>query len=106
MVQSEEEQSRRQHNRWKVFEIAAIHTDDGSAPCVIDDVSESGVLVSCALALEPGQKVIFELEEFGDIPSTVKHVRDTLYGLSLDFTPERQKEFVVWLNEIEKEDRD
>ena len=105
MSQPESVTDRRRHQRWKVFEIGAIHTDDGSAPCVIDEVSESGVLVSCTLALKPEQKVIFELEEFGDIPSKVTHARDTMYGLILEFTPKRQKEFVVWLNQTEKEDR-
>ena len=99
MSQIENEPGRRKHQRWKVFEIAAIHADEGSAPCVIDDVSNSGMLVSCSLVLEPGQKVVLELKEFGDIPATVRHARSTMYGLYLDFTPERHKEFVTWLNE-------
>ena len=101
MAETKNEPGRRKHQRWKVFEIAAIHTDESSATCVIDDVSESGVLVSSSLALEQGQKVVLELKQFGDIPATVKHARDTMYGLSLEFTPERQMEFVVWVNETE-----
>ncbi len=106
MTLTKDELGRRRYARSKVFEVAAIHAADGSAPCVVDDVSAQGVLVSCGLPLRPDQKVIFEAEEFGRVSATVVHVRDTLFGLSLDLKPEQQAEYDAWLAAAEKEDRD
>jgi PilZ domain len=93
----------RQSKRYKVFEFAAIHSDNGSAAGVIDDISAEGVLVTCELELTIGQEVVFELEDFGVIPAIVRHVRGSLAGMSLILEGEKLDEFVVWLENTEKE---
>lgn len=101
---SNDEQDKRQSKRYKVFEFAAIHTDKGSAAGVIDDISAEGVLITAEIELSIGQEVRFELEGFGDIPAVVRHVRDTLAGMSLILEGERKEAFIKWLEDMEKED--
>jgi hypothetical protein len=96
-------QDKRQSKRYKVFEFAAIHTDKGSAAGVIDDISAEGVLVTAEIELAIGQEVMFELDGFGDIPAIVRHVRDTLAGMSLILEGERKEAFIKWLENLEKE---
>ncbi len=104
MTESEKPDSR-QFPRWKVFEVAAIHAGDMSAPCVIDDISEGGVLVTSDLELQIGQIVTLELEELGEFQAEVRHIRRTLAGLSLQLSLEEKAAFKAWLEGTEKEDR-
>ena len=105
MVQSAEVTGaeRRQHQREKVFEIVALYADGKVAPCVVDDVSLSGALVTCELKLSVGQPVEFEIEEFGKIPANVAHVRGSLAGIKFAMDENMAAAYEDWLAQVEKE---
>ncbi len=100
---TKDHEQRRQNQRWKVFEVAAVHAEGGSSVCVIDDISADGALVTCDLDLIVGQEVVFEIEEFGMIPAVVRHTRESFAGLSLILDEDLKKAFIAWLEATEKE---
>ncbi|MGB0749116.1 MAG: PilZ domain-containing protein [Magnetospiraceae bacterium] len=96
-------EQKRKHKRWYVFEVGALYSDGGSAPCVIGNISAQGAKVSCELPLQSGENVVFELDGFGKIPAEVRHVDGTEAGLLLDIHGERQEAFVAFMDAMEKE---
>ena len=94
---------RRRHKRWKVFEVIELQAASGSAPCVVDDLSETGILVTAELNLEIGEEIGLEFEEFGPIKATVMHLRQTLIGLK--FLPDDPffPHYQAWLEKVAKE---
>ncbi|MDH5748267.1 MAG: PilZ domain-containing protein [Rhodospirillales bacterium] len=104
MPDKEIENDKRRAPRWKVFEIASVSSGGRSEACVIDNVSDTGALVSSELVLAPGDNVIFDLEGFGKIPATVAYIRDTYQGLAFNMDEEMAARFAAWVAEVEKED--
>ena len=94
---------RRRHVRWKVFEIIELQAESGSAPCVVDDLSDQGLLVTADLILETGEEIGLEFEEFGPIKATVMHLRQTLIGLKLDPDDPCMPQYQAWLKKVAKE---
>lgn len=101
---SRQDSDRRRHRREKVFEIIALHANGRMAPCVVDDVSTSGALVTCEMQLTPGLAIEFEIEDFGRIPATVVHVRDTLAGIEFNMDEALAARYAAWLAAVETED--
>jgi hypothetical protein len=97
---------RRRHERWKVFEIALFIGSDASAPCVIDNLSESGALVSADLTVAAGETATLEIEGFGSIPARILRRQNSLIALDFEFAPGEAEPFRDWLAEVEKEERD
>jgi hypothetical protein len=95
---------RRQHQREKVFEIVALYVDGKVAPCVVDDLSLSGALVTCELKLSVGQPVEFEIDEFGKIPGNIAHVRGTMAGIKFAMDESLELAYADWFAQVEKED--
>ncbi len=100
-----DQEDRRRQQRWKVFEFAAVTGAAGSAACVIDNLSVSGALVSADITLEADERVTFDLDEFGEIPARVVHIRGSLIGLAFEFDQAGETKLRHWLEEIEKEGR-
>lgn len=103
-VGSQAGSDRRRDRREKVFEIVALHANGRMAPCVVDDVSLSGALLTCEMQLTPGQAVEFEIEAFGRIPATVAHIRSTLAGIQFAMDDDLAKRYGAWFAAVEKED--
>ena len=65
----------------------------------------SGALVSADITLEADERVTFDLDEFGEIPARVVHIRGSLIGLAFEFDQAGETKLRHWLEEIEKEGR-
>jgi hypothetical protein len=94
---------RRKQPRWKVFELAQIHTGSGEISCVIDDLSLTGALISAEVSPSPGEDVSFVIEETFTIAATAVHNQGSLTGLRFNMDPEQTAAFARWLNEIDKD---
>lgn len=93
----------RKHNRKKVFEVCAVYTEDDAAPCVIDDVSAAGIKVSCDLPLMIGEEIGLELDDFGRVKATVRHVDGKVFGLELKLDPEDQIRYTAIIEDYEQD---
>jgi hypothetical protein len=99
------DKERRRSERWNVFEIAPFIGERAPTPCVVDNLSEGGALVSTDLAVLIGETTRMGVEGFGSIPAKILRFQGNRIALEFLFETGQAERFRDWLAGAEKKVR-
>ncbi len=94
-------EDRRKYRRIKVrLSGRFMRRDNRDYPCYTNDVSAGGMSVSAAVVCEPGEYVVFYIEEIGRIEGYVVRNLADGFAIAIDASPHKRENLVASLTWI------
>lgn len=91
---------RRKYSRYKAMVEVAVSVDGQLYPGTVENISMSGIALSCVAPVENGQFVTVELDPIGKIEATVVWTAEEIFAITFTLDAERAETMAEFLTTL------